>query len=92
MENWQFPFMESSADYNYPRQSSEARVASLSPASEHEQLRLLMDTGFYWEEAVQLIRLREHLYENNEMRERISDDLRMHFVRWLYEQGEINEM
>jgi len=92
MENWQFLFMESSADYNYPHQFSDVRVASLSPVSEYELLRLLMNAGFYWEEAVQLIRLREHLYENSEMRERISDDLRMHFVRWLYEQGEINEM
>jgi hypothetical protein len=55
-------------------------------------LRLLMDTGFYWEEAVQLMHLREHLYENSEMQQRSSEDLRMHFVRWLYEQGEINEM
>jgi hypothetical protein len=92
MENWQFPFMESSADYHYPHQSSEARVASPSSASEHEMLHLLMDTGFYWEEAVQLLHLREHLYENSEMQQRISEDLRMHFVRWLYEQGEINEM
>jgi hypothetical protein len=49
----------------------------------------LLELEFAWEEALQLINLREHLYEGNEMRQRMADDCRMQFARWLYEQGEI---
>jgi hypothetical protein len=55
-------------------------------------LDYLADQGFAWEEALKLINLREHLYEENvEMQQRLADDCRMHFARWLYEQGEIKE-
>jgi uncharacterized protein YjgD (DUF1641 family) len=93
MENPQHPFMGGSSDYNeHFLRSTEASVSPAHSSAEQQQaLDTLMNTGFYWEEAVQLIHLREHLYENSEMRQRASDDLRMHFVRWLYEQGEINE-
>jgi hypothetical protein len=97
MKNPQFPFMDGgsfdgSFDYNERfLQSSEESVSPTYPSAEQCALDTLMNTGFYWEEAVKLLHLREHLYENNEMRQRVSDDLRMHFVRWLYEQGEINE-
>jgi hypothetical protein len=62
------------------------------PISE-EQLLLdyLLETGFAWEEAEKLLSLRDHLYDNVEMRQRMTDDYRMHFARWLYEQKEINE-
>jgi hypothetical protein len=60
------------------------------PEDQH-QVEQLLAIGFDWEEAVKLIDLREHLYESNEMNERIADNSRMLFVRWLYENGEINE-
>jgi hypothetical protein len=65
-----------------------------SPVDEkRDQLLLdqLLNKGFVWEEAIQLISLREHLYENVEVRQRLEDDCHMHFVRWLYEQGELSE-
>jgi hypothetical protein len=51
----------------------------------------LINAGFAQEEAAMLLHFREHLYENAEMRQRLTDDLRMHFVRWLYISGEMNE-
>lgn len=94
MENPRFPFIGGSSDYNERfSRSPETSISSEYSLQEQQQaLDTLMNTGFYWEEAVHLINLREHLYENSEMRQRVSDDLRMHFVRWLYEQGEINEL
>jgi hypothetical protein len=64
-----------------------------SPRSNTEQAQLdtLLDAGFVWEEAVTLLNLREHLYENAEMRQRVADDPRLNFVRWLYLNGEMNE-
>ncbi len=56
------------------------------------QLDYLMESGFEWGEAVKLLCMREHLYENSEVRQRMADDLRTHFVRWLYEHGEISEI
>ena len=52
----------------------------------------LIEMGFAWEEAVKLLNLREHLSENAEMHQRLADDHRMQFARWLYEQGEITEL
>ena len=93
MENPQFPFIGGSSDYHERfLRSTEASISPTQSSEEQQQaLDTLITTGFYWEEAVQLMHLREHLYENSEMRQRVADDLRMHFVRWLYEQGEINE-
>ncbi len=63
------------------------------PDTDGDQIMLdyLIDAGFAWEEAVTLLNLREHLYENTEMRQRMADDHRMLFVRWLYANGEMNE-
>lgn len=58
---------------------------------EQRQVDMLMARGFLWEEAVQLVQLREHVYENVEMKQRLEEDSHMQFVRWLYEQGAINE-
>ncbi|HZU65939.1 MAG TPA: hypothetical protein VFA09_01565 [Ktedonobacteraceae bacterium] len=54
-------------------------------------LDYLLEMDFTWEEAQKLIQLRENLCENSEMRQRMADDCRMQFARWLYEQGEIKE-
>lgn len=63
----------------------------LSALEEQMLLDYLIEMGFSWEEAMKLISVRTHLHKNTEMRERMEDDYRMHFARWLYEQGEIRE-
>ncbi|HLG60519.1 MAG TPA: hypothetical protein VKY19_01205 [Ktedonosporobacter sp.] len=70
------------------------RTGSSSEEAQEEQVQLdyLMESGFEWGEAVKLLCMREHLYENSEVRQRMADDLRTHFVRWLYEHGEISEI
>ncbi len=58
-----------------------------------DQMRLegLLAAGFAWDEATKLLGLRENLYENAEMRQRVNDDARMQFGRWLIEHGELDE-
>lgn len=58
---------------------------------EQRQVDILMERGFLWEEAVQLVQLREHVYENAEVRQRLEEDAHIQFARWLYEQRAINE-
>ncbi|HLI68839.1 MAG TPA: hypothetical protein VKV19_03685 [Ktedonobacteraceae bacterium] len=58
---------------------------------EQRQVEELMERGFFWEEAIKLVQLHEHLYENAEVRQRMEDDEYMQFARWLYKQGAINE-
>ncbi len=69
----------------------EAKHFTPSSSGDPIVLDYLMNAGFVWEEAVMLLYLREHLYENAEMRQRMTDDLRIHFARWLYANGEMNE-
>jgi hypothetical protein len=61
------------------------------PSTESDQIMIdyLIDRGFVLEEAATLLNMREHLYENVEMRERMAEDSRMQFVQWLYEHGEL---
>jgi hypothetical protein len=58
---------------------------------EQRQVEGLMERGFFWEEAIKLVQLHEHLYENEEMRQRMQEDEYLQFARWLYKQGAINE-
>lgn len=64
-----------------------------NPGTSTDQLLLdyLLDSGFQWDEAVTLLNLREHLYENEEMRQRVTEDYRMHFAKWLYEHGIVSD-
>ncbi len=64
-----------------------------TPGTPAEQALLdyLLDIGFQWDEALTLLSLREHLYENAEMRQRMAEDYRMQFARWLYEHGLVGE-
>jgi hypothetical protein len=64
-----------------------------TPGNNAEQTMLdyLLENGFQWDEAVTLLNLREHLYENAEMRQRASEDYRMHFAKWLYEHGLVSD-
>lgn len=70
---------------------AEPGASTISLPEEQMLLDYLIEMGFIWEEAVKLVDLREHLYENAEMRQRVANDCRMHFARWLYEHGEIKE-
>ena len=72
-------------------QHAEIETSTIDTCQERMLIDYLIEMGFAWEEAAKLLNVREHLYENAEMRQRLSDDQRMQFARWLYEQGEINE-
>ena len=72
-------------------QHAEAMNQAVSISEEQLLLDYLIDNGFVWEEAVKLVHMREHLYSNSEMRQRLADDAYMQFARWLYKQGELNE-
>jgi len=81
-----------SSEYNeHPLRKVDAK--HYMPDAEHTQSTLdaLLEAGFDWEEAVTLLHLREHLYDNSEMRQRMENDHRMHFVRWLRENGEVSD-
>ena len=72
-------------------QCAEESVSTESMLEEQRQQEYLMSLGFTWDETRKLQYQRVHLYENVEMQQRLADDYRINFVRWLYEQGEINE-
>jgi hypothetical protein len=76
------------------RQSNAAKqieTMSFDCSGDQLQLDYLMEMGFAWEEAAKLLNMREHLYKNIEMRQRMADDSRLLFARWLFENGEICE-
>ncbi|WP_149403373.1 hypothetical protein [Dictyobacter arantiisoli] len=85
------PFERFSEQPKHITRKTEAK--HYTPGTGNEQLMLdyLLDSGFQWDEAVALLHLREHLYENEEMRQRVTEDYRMHFVKWLYEQGLVSD-
>ena len=66
----------------------EAKCYTPSTESDQSMIDDLIDRGFTWEEATALLDMHEHLYENAEMHQRMAEDCRMQFVRWLYEHGE----
>jgi hypothetical protein len=70
---------------------TEAKRYTSGSATEQLMLDYLLDNGFQWDEAVTLMNLREHLYENAEMRQRVTEDYRMHFVKWLFEHGLVSD-
>ena len=76
----------------YAAQQAETDASPASSMEEKRQLDYLLGSGFTWEEAVKLLHQRTHLYENVEMQQRMADNSRMHFARWLYEQGELYEV
>ena len=92
MDNVQHPLPGGYADNNdYLASQSEGKLHVETMSDENIQLRGLIAEGFEWREAIKLLDLHEHLHENAEIRQRIADDCRMQFVRWLYEHGEIGE-
>lgn len=80
------------SDYNEHSIQNTAKMYVQPDIAEHDvSLDMLVEQGFAREEAEQLLLLREHLYENPEVLQRMSEDNRLLFARWLYEQGEICE-
>lgn len=77
--------MDDSSEHN------ETQDTTSGMAGEQMLLDYLLETGFAWDEAMKLLDMREYLYENAEMRQRIANDQRMHFARWLYEHGKLSE-
>jgi hypothetical protein len=65
--------------------------ASIESTNDSVQLDVLMQTGFSREEATRLSHLRKHLYKNVEVRQRLNNDNRLLFARWLFEHGEMSE-
>lgn len=80
-------------EYNEPSLSQMFTPVFNTSDTSHDQeaLTSLMEAGFAWEEAVYLLGLRERLYENSEIRQRMADDCRIQFARWLYENGEMSD-
>ncbi|HLZ63875.1 MAG TPA: hypothetical protein VKR06_43660 [Ktedonosporobacter sp.] len=88
MKNKQQGFSEYSEPFpHYVKQE----LSTLDEKRDQLLLEQLLDRGFVWEEAIQLINLREHLYDNIEVRQRMADDCHIQFARWLYENGELND-
>ena len=82
-------YPEFSEKHEKSTHQSEARRYKPTTESDQMMIDYLTDTGFAWEEAVTLLNMREHLYENVEMHQRMTDDYRIQFAQWLYEHGEI---
>lgn len=92
MKNMHSPSPGGSSEYNdRTTHKTDAKTSVSSTAANQLMLDYLMDAGFHWEEATTLLHLREHLYDNTEMRQRMESDYRMHFVKWLCEHGEMND-
>jgi len=89
MKNTQPPFRGEYHERAMP--SVGAEVSYPQTAYEQRQLAILLEADFSCEEAVKLLALRENLYENSEMRQRVENDYRLHFVLWLYEHGELSD-
>ncbi|MFL5624342.1 MAG: hypothetical protein ACJ788_01965 [Ktedonobacteraceae bacterium] len=92
MENTSQPSTGGFSEHN-ERSVQHTGLETLSDELHRERMLLnrLMRMGFLWQEAARLLDLRDHLYENTEMRQRQAEDNRLLFARWLYDQGEITE-
>ncbi len=58
---------------------------------EQLQVETLMAEGFFWEEAIKLVQMREHIGENVEAKQRLEDNDYMQFAQWLYRCKIMNE-
>jgi hypothetical protein len=100
MSNFLQPSMNNHSDYNNEQASQQTdltmrqlqiEITENDTTQNQARLESLMTAGFSWDESVNLLRMREHVYENVEVRQRIENDPRVQFVRWLIENGEMNE-
>lgn len=85
------PFFDIPDPYEPFRPQVDMEIAVGGVDERQGMLDSLLDKGFWREEALKLIYLRTHLDENTEVHERFLSDYRLHFARWLYEQGLLNE-
>ncbi|MEO6889911.1 MAG: hypothetical protein ABI324_13080 [Ktedonobacteraceae bacterium] len=93
MPNTQQPMPAGFSEYNEPAiWQTEPDIATVCTPANQLLLDELAEMGFVWEEAIKILHLHDHLYENAEVRQRIIDDPHLQFMRWLYAQGEINEL
>jgi hypothetical protein len=81
-------FSEKCEKITYPVETQQYKAGTIQ---EQVMLEQLLATGFQWNEAITLLAMRENLCENVEMRQRMQDDYRIHFVKWLYEHGIVGE-
>jgi hypothetical protein len=80
------------SDYNEHSIQNAAKMHAQPDIAEHSaSIDMLVKRGFTREEAERLLHLQEHLYENPEIIQRMAEDNRLLFARWLYKQGEIYE-
>jgi hypothetical protein len=92
MKDFEQPSMNSFFEqHEQPRQFASPGARLTRGAAEHAQLDTLIESGFKWDEALRLLVLREHLYQNKEIRQRLENDNRLQFARWLYQEGEMSE-
>ncbi|MBE3560110.1 MAG: hypothetical protein IMW89_12930 [Ktedonobacteraceae bacterium] len=85
------PSTDSSIEPQNSQPHAESDLSTTHVLKDQLLLELLTTMDFSQEEVNRLLKLREHLYENSEMLQRMADDSRLQFARWLYEQGEIHE-
>jgi hypothetical protein len=79
-------------EHNEPTvQGAGIELTPIGIEAEQTLIAYLLEMDFTWDEVMSLLDLREHLYEGAEMRQRMANDHRMHFARWLYEHGELQE-
>ena len=79
-------------EHNEPTvQGAGRELTPIGIEAEQVLIAYLLEMDFTWDEVMSLLDLREHLYEGAEMRQRMANDHRMHFARWLYEHGELQE-
>jgi hypothetical protein len=74
------------------QQHAETETSTIGSFEEQMLMDYLLEQGFAWNEAQKLMGIKEHFYENAEIRQRMQEDCRVQFARWLYEQGEISEI
>jgi hypothetical protein len=91
MKNNPLPSQPSEQSERADRPAPQVDASLSAEKGGQEQLDILMKDGFAWDQALKLIYLRDHLYSNSEMQQRLANDQRMQFMRWLYEQGELKE-
>jgi hypothetical protein len=92
MKHMQQPSMGGFSEFN-ERSVQPIKTERSSIDMKHSLLQLdaLLELGFSWDEAQKLLCMREQLYDNPEMRQRLAGDARLLFARWLYEHGELQE-
>ena len=82
---------KSPADFTDRGNQIELDDTHANTRNEQRKVEDLIERGFLWEEAIQLVQMQEHLYDNLEVQQRIAEDDYLLFARWLYTQGVIDE-